>query len=322
MNIEDKVKGIIYGQAIGDALGLSTEFMSKSEVQKAYPDGINSYEDIQVDAHTERWVKGDWTDDTDQMLCILDAILEEGSLSVDGVSKKFMEWYLGEPMGIGNTVFSVLSDRNFLHAPHTVSQKVWELSGRQSAANGGVMRTSILGIWDHTNPDKVEHNAKEICQITHYDPRCVASCVAVSIAISMLLLGTNNDDNIIKECIKRAREYDNKIENSLSNLPNKIEALKLDEPSSIGYTYKALAAGFWVFKHSKSFEEGIKCIIYEGGDADTNASVGGAILGAKFGYRGIPEQLKEGLVYRTELDTRIDQLLRMLDSNTQSGYLE
>ena len=316
MNLEDKIRGAIYGQAIGDALGLSTEFMSKAEVQKAYPNGINSYEDIQVDAHTERWKKGDWTDDTDQMLCILDAILEEGALSVTGVSKKFIEWYLGEPMGIGNTVFSVLSDRNFLHAPHAVSKKVWELSGKQSAANGGVMRTSILGIWDYTNPEKVERNAKEICQITHYDPRCVASCVAVSIAISSLLLGAKNDDEIIKKCIEYAKVYDHKIESRLSNLPNNIEALNLDEPSSIGYTYKALAAGFWVFKYSTSFEEGIKRIIYEGGDADTNASVGGAILGAKFGYGCIPEQLKEGLVYRVELDTRIAKLLRILDVNT------
>ena len=316
MNLEDKIRGALYGQAIGDALGLATEFMSKSEVQKAYPNGINSYKDIQVDAHTERWVKGDWTDDTDQMLCILDAIQEEGVLSVTGVSKKFLEWYLGEPMGIGNTVFSVLSDRDFLHAPHTVSKKVWEQSGRQSAANGGVMRTSILGIWDYTDPEKVERNAKEICQITHYDPRCVASCVAVSIAISMLLLGAKNDDDIIEECIKRARVYHHEIEDSLSKLPNNIEALKLDEPSSIGYTYKALAAGFWAFKHSTNFEEGIKCIICEGGDADTNASVGGAILGAKFGYEHIPEQLKEGLVYRVELDTRIAKLLRILDVNT------
>ena len=32
----DKVKGTIYGQAIGDALGLGTEFMSKEEMEEIF----------------------------------------------------------------------------------------------------------------------------------------------------------------------------------------------------------------------------------------------------------------------------------------------
>ena len=38
--IKERFLGTIFGQAVGDALGLSTEFMSKQEVDRFYPNGI------------------------------------------------------------------------------------------------------------------------------------------------------------------------------------------------------------------------------------------------------------------------------------------
>lgn len=312
MKLQNKIKGTLYGQAIGDALGLSTEFMSKVEVQAAYPQGINDYQDAQINPHTERWERGEWTDDTDQMLCILDAILKNKSLTTNGVSQQFMDWYNDMPIGIGNTVYNVLSDKNFLQHPHQVAQQVWEDTNRNGAANGGVMRTSIVGIWQYDNFEQVAENAKQVCQITHYDPRCVASCVAVSIAISAMLQGYSSMETIIEKSISFAKKYEPSVETILQDLPQGIGDLKLDEFPSIGYTYKALAAGFWVLKYSHSFEEGLKAIILEGGDADTNASVGGALLGARFGYDAIPEHWKTGLYQQEELEDRIDALLKLM----------
>ena len=42
----NKLKGIIFGQAIGDALGLGCEFLSKKEISHYYPNGFSDYNQI------------------------------------------------------------------------------------------------------------------------------------------------------------------------------------------------------------------------------------------------------------------------------------
>lgn len=104
--IKEKMFGCLYGQAIGDALGLGSEFMSKDEVLKNYPDGLKNYDQIIQDAHRRRWAKGAWTDDTDMMLCILEGF-ENGRFNSNQVASNFKDWFNGEPMGIGSHTYKV-----------------------------------------------------------------------------------------------------------------------------------------------------------------------------------------------------------------------
>lgn len=72
--IHDKMMGCLYGQAIGDALGLGTEFMNKVEIERFYPNKLKKYDQIVQDSHRRRWDIGAWTDDTEMMLCLLNAL--------------------------------------------------------------------------------------------------------------------------------------------------------------------------------------------------------------------------------------------------------
>ena len=270
----------MFGQAIGDALGLGSEFMDKNEVIKHYPDGLRYYSQIIKDVHRSRWAKGSWTDDTDMMLCILD----------------------------GHTN-NVLCMGDYVEQPEMCSKLWWNISRQKSAANGALMRTSVVGL----ATSDIEEQAIAICKLTHYDPRCVGSCVIATAIINNLVW---NEDLLSYDDIKSiARKYDDRIIEWIDAAYNSqnIFMLDLDEPYSMGYTLRTLSAALWCYWHSPSFEEGLFSVVNEGGDADTNAAVACAILGAKFGYDVIPKYYIENLhnepMYRNVVQNFINQVL-------------
>ncbi|MBN3941580.1 ADP-ribosylglycohydrolase family protein [Nostoc sp. NMS9] len=318
----DKIRGIIFGQAIGDALGFGTEWIPKSQVRKEYPDGLRSYSQIVRYRNVSGWTPGDWTDDTDQMLCILDSLLEKQQVDILDIAARFHHWAVTDGMGMGQTVYSVVYSPDFLQNPLTAAKQVWEASGQKAAANGGVMRTSVLGIWEYSFPEKVKCNAEEVCKITHHDPRCVGSCVAVSLAISALLRQESDINSLMQSIAIAVREYHPSIQEYFNKAATlSLEVLDLDEglnpgeKGGTGYTLKTMGAGFWALQHAQSYEDGILQIIHEGGDADTNAAVAGALLGARFGYKNIPQQWVEELVYKQQLDNRIERLINLVKSS-------
>lgn len=318
----DKIRGIIFGQAIGDALGFGTEWIPKSQVRKEYPDGLRSYSQIVRYRNVSGWTPGDWTDDTDQMLCILDSLLEKQQVDILDIAARFHHWAVTDGMGMGQTVYSVVYSPDFLQNPLATAKQVWEASGQKAAANGGVMRTSVLGIWEYSFPEKVKRNAEEVCKITHHDPRCVGSCVAVSLAISALLRQESDINSLMQSIAIAVQEYHPSIQEYFEKSATlSLEALDLDEglnpgeEGGTGYTLKTMGAGFWALQHAQSYEDGILAIIHEGGDADTNAAVAGALLGARFGYKNIPQQWVEELVYKQQLDNRIERLINLVKSS-------
>ncbi len=91
------------------------------------------------------------------------------------------------------------------------------------------------------------------------------------------------------------------------------EGMQPGEKNRLGYTLKTLAAGFWALRHATSFSAGIEAVIHEGGDADTNAAVAGALLGARFGYEAIEPGWRDGLIHREGLAERADRLIALCD---------
>lgn len=306
--IKDRMLGSLYGQAIGDALGLGTEFMSKNDVIKNYPDGLKSYSQIIQDTHRRRWKRGSWTDDTDMMLCILEGF-ENGRFNIHHIASNFKDWFNGEPMGIGSHTFKVLCMGDYVEKPELCSKLWWELSRQQSAANGALMRTSVVGL----ARNYIEKQTEDICRLTHYDPRCVGSCVIATAIIHNLVW---NDTLLSYEQVKNiAMRYDERILEwvELAYNSTDIANLDLDETHSIGYTLRTLSAALWCYWHAESFEDGLLSVVNEGGDADTNGAIASAILGAKFGCSSIPDCYIDNLhnmrSYRDKIMSFMEQII-------------
>ncbi|XP_060594388.1 uncharacterized protein LOC132748769 [Ruditapes philippinarum] len=180
----DRIYATIYGQCVGDAIGLLTEGLKKDEVKKHYKEVYDRLEMVHKkcfpDAHRRKWQIGDWTDETDQMILILQSIIQKKSV-VDPVdyAKRLMCWSeqgipeLGDECspGVCSQVKNVVSHPQFSEEPLRASEIIWRDSGRLAASNSAVARTAILGVHQYDTLGQVIKNTLDICRVTHYDPR-------------------------------------------------------------------------------------------------------------------------------------------------------
>ncbi|KAF9438346.1 delta 1-pyrroline-5-carboxylate reductase [Entomortierella beljakovae] len=173
--------------AVGDAYGLATEFMTKKSAQERYGNGPIAFGSdpgypVWVDSHRSRWARNDFTDDTDQMLLILQSLeqTKDGRLHPVNFSKRLKEW-------------SAIGFPELETPPRGIGYTIWNSRGRTLAANGAVMRTAVLGIESFWDEARVVENTLAAAKVTHADPRSIVSALVSSVLISRMLRGGGVD---------------------------------------------------------------------------------------------------------------------------------
>lgn len=175
--MHDRAVGCVVGSALGDAVGLYTEFLSAQQCVAAYPSGRFSLTGegapdgkptpLRVDTHRLFHTEGEWTDDTDAALLILLGVLHNSGLRHgDGgdhslqlaldptdFARRLSIWVAQglraldtPPLGLGRTVGSVVRSAEFATEPARAARKYWLSRGREVASNGSLMRTHVLGV--------------------------------------------------------------------------------------------------------------------------------------------------------------------------------
>ncbi|OBT60765.1 hypothetical protein VE03_09759 [Pseudogymnoascus sp. 23342-1-I1] len=345
----DKAIAAIIGAALGDAIGLYTEFLPRTECSRAYPTGRFSLLEADLtpfreDSHRDKFEPRDWTDDTDQSLALILSFLhnyipgsDTPSLEPSDIAQRLQIWVTQglrcldrPPLGIGMTTGRVLMDPEYLRDPEAVALACWLRSGRSIAPNGSLMRTHPLGVMCVGRTlEETFQAASDVGRVTHVDPRCVVSCCLVTALVRGIIRGEIASEADLDALIEvsfawvdgnaelrnpRGKSFDEEgVKSTLKRdeylkycYAKTLRELELDD-KTMGYVFKCLGSAVLTLRfaireglglHARStglFETLITNLVMEGGDADTNACVAGALVGSWVGYSRLPPHWSKGM---------------------------
>ncbi|MFC1882315.1 ADP-ribosylglycohydrolase family protein [Thermodesulfobacteriota bacterium] len=166
----DKARGIIYGLAIGDALGYPTEFMSLSRIKEKY--GSSGIQDL---TKTPAF----FTDDTQMSIAIAEALIKAGDRDIEvlmaAVKDEFIKWYHSPENNRAPGKACLSGVANLEHGKH------WSKSGvPNSKGCGSAMRVATIGYFYQNDPVKLKEVAHATGICTHGHPTGDAACIGAA----------------------------------------------------------------------------------------------------------------------------------------------
>lgn len=277
-------KGLIYGLAIGDALGVPAEFLSRKELKR------NPITDM-IGGGFHKQVEGTWSDDTSMVLCLVDAF-RKNDVDWNKFSENLLDWFSnknstfnchGYRFDIGNTTYHSLE--KLFQNPTSFKSGAADLF----LSNGSLMRCSPLAFYKNDIKTKVKNNAS----FTHLSKKVHSMDLFLILYIQELQKGK---DKFLS------------FENVREKIPFRdISVLNEDKIYSTGFCVHTLEAAIWCFLNSNSYEDAVLKAVNLGDDTDTVGAVCGAISGSYYGFNSIPLKWIEKLKNKKKINDTISQ---------------
>lgn len=263
MNVSERIVGALYGFAIGDAMGATTEFMSPEEIKREY----GKVDDI-IGGGWLHLKAGEVTDDTQMMLCVADALIDSdlmfgSSDFLSGCCSNFVAWFNSKPKDIGNACREAI-----VRCKYKPFSEWFDVAlSKDKLGNGALMRCLYPAIL-HAITGRVVFKwaAETQGNLTHFNSVCRRYNREYCDALQSLFIDE------VPSCFIKADISDNS---------GRVDA------TFNSAVYHALSAD--------SFEEAIINAVNCGGDADTIAALTGGLAGFKFGLSAIPKRWIEKL---------------------------
>ena len=307
----EKIKAVMIGHAVGDALGVPVEFVSREEVD------ANPVEDMEGFG-TYPYPAGTWSDDTSMSVAALDS-LAKGEIDWNEIMCNFGKWLQdgdytpsGEVFDAGRTCVKAIVN---YFANNT---KAIESGGTDeySNGNGSLMRIHPFSLFLYTKGNfdlQIIHNASAL---THAHKRSQMACGIYSFVL-WELLKTPSKASIRRGLNKARIFYRDYAENShYDNLYRRIGLIGLqfeDDPDafhrfgredikSSGYVVDTIEAAIWCLMNTRSYKECVLTAVNLGDDTDTVAAIAGGLAGALYGYDAIPQEWRDTLIKREYIE--------------------
>jgi ADP-ribosylglycohydrolase len=299
-----KAKGMIFGLAIGDALGYPTEFMSMVDIKSVYgPEGIQDFPKSPAL----------FSDDTQMSIAIAEALIKTGeqdlNVVMEAIRAEFIRWRNSPEnnRAPGNACLAgVAAMEQGVH---------WSKSGVvDSKGCGSAMRVAPIGFLYKNDLQKLKTVAKASGVCTHRYHTAEAASIGTAYLIKLAL-----DDTPPEKMIQKllhftsgtSKEFDDailKVEKCLGWIDEE-KALKYLGEGWIGEEAVALAL-YCFLRYPNDYKKTVLRGANTNGDSDSIACIAGSISGAKLGIEAIPKSWIEDIEKCEYLDDLASRLVK------------
>jgi ADP-ribosyl-[dinitrogen reductase] hydrolase len=287
---KDTISGVVIGGALGDSLGLPHE---RYRFKHEYTGRLRKAT-FHTQAGTRNYEPGHLTDDTEMSMCLFWACnFKKNEYDYERALKNYNEWANSTSMLGYNTkdLFKGYTQRKTFDKRY---EKVLgtEKQKTDAQSNGALMRClpfaflkcSDVYLAQCIKDDVYMTNPNEI----------TLECEIVFVTIIREILKKDHAKESLFAAAKNA--FKNPI---LIDLFSKIKRkFEVDiSGKDKGWVCYALYIAFYALMHTKTFQDGMDYIIGRGGDTDTNACIGGYLMGGFYGAKKMKEnkQTKENM---------------------------
>ena len=298
--MSDKIKAVMIGHAVGDALGVPVEFSSREKVKA---DPVTDMRGFGIYPYPA----GSWSDDTSMSLAEHDS-LAKGSVDFEEIMNNFGDWLktgkytpTGEAFDAGRTCVKAIINYYAFETKATESG----CRDEESNGNGSLMRIHPFALYLYAKNSRNQDVIHTASALTHAHERSRMACGIYSF-ILWDLLDCPSKDSVVSGIKKAEKFYGKRCESiSYSRLFDVDTLRNLDESEikSSGYVVDTLEAAVWCLLNTDSYKSCVLTAVNLGDDTDTVAAVAGGLAGALYGYDAIPEEWRNTLIKREYIES-------------------
>lgn len=293
--LTERFTGSIVGYAIGDALGMPAQFLTRDQIRRYYGKPIAGFLRAHPGHASDSLPAGSYTDDTQMMLAAAECLIECRGMDAVRQAEALLSWYLDA------APHRTPMRANIRACKHLNAGRPWTKSGVFSGGCGAAVRMPPIGLFFHRCPEALVRAALDACTMTHTDPRAKAASVAVAYLIARLVQTNERSSpgDQVLETADRVAGLDKDMAAMLRWVTQMLHLSPDEALFEIGTSSDAIeaipAATYCFLKYPRQYQNAVLAAVNAGDASDSIAALAGSMVGAYSGIDAIPKDWQQGI---------------------------